>query len=152
MFQLLSQFFVYRFEFLPYSVNLNYQSSLLHTREEVAVVILGPLMNILILGLLVAACAACQRILGSFPDLFCKFVIVYGLHTFFDPVLIAIVDAPLGVREIHTSSLKVPGPIASDCFQTLGDFGFIRKLIFFSLPLSNFTAQKCTVWKILIKM
>ncbi|XP_072021333.1 uncharacterized protein [Amphiura filiformis] len=85
-----------KFEFLPYSVNLNYQSSLLHTREEVAVVILGPLMNILILALLVGSCWACQKVLGSFPDLFCKFVIVYGLHTFLDPVLIAIVDAPLG--------------------------------------------------------
>ena len=33
----------------------------------------------------------------SLLDLFCKFVIVYGIHTFLDPVLIAIVDAPLGV-------------------------------------------------------
>ncbi len=38
--------------------------------------------------------------------------------------------------------LKVPGPIASDFFQTFGDFGIRRKLIFFSLPLVNFTAEK----------
>ncbi len=50
------------------------------------------------------------------------------------------------------SMLKVPGPIASDFSQTFGDFGIRRKLIFFSLPLVNFTAEKCTVWKILMKM
>ncbi len=48
-------------------------------------------------------------------------------------------------------SLKEPDPIASIVFQTFTDFG-IRKLIFFSLPLMNFTAQECTVWKILMKM
>ncbi len=48
--------------------------------------------------------------------------------------------------------LKEPGPIASDFSQTFGDFGIRRKLIFFSLPLVNFTAEKCTVWKILMKM
>ncbi len=48
--------------------------------------------------------------------------------------------------------LKVPGPIATDFFQTFGDFGIRRKLIFFSLPLVNFTAEKCTVRKILMKM
>ena len=51
-----------------------------------------------------------------------------------------------------TDQLKVPGPIASDFSQTFGDFGIRRKLIFFSLPLKNFTAEKCTVWKILMKM
>ncbi len=49
-------------------------------------------------------------------------------------------------------TLKVPGPIASDFYLTFGDFGIRRKLIFFSLPLVNFTALKCTVWKILMKM
>ncbi len=50
-----------------------------------------------------------------------------------------------------TKYLKEPGPIASDFFQTLRDFGIRRKLIiyFFSLPLVNFTAEKSTVWKIL---
>ena len=41
----------------------------------------------------------------------------------------------------------------SDCFrfffQTFGDFGIRRKLLFFSLLLVNFRAEKCTVWKIL---
>ncbi len=40
----------------------------------------------------------------------------------------------------------------SDCFrffQTFRDFSMRRKLIFFSLSLVNFTAEKGTVWKIL---
>ncbi|XP_022101493.1 uncharacterized protein LOC110985071 [Acanthaster planci] len=85
-----------KFEFLPYSVNLNYQSSLLHTRELVAVVILGPLTNIGILVLMVVAAWLCQKAAGSFPTLLCKLVIVFGLHAILDPILIAIVDAPLG--------------------------------------------------------
>ena len=48
--------------------------------------------------------------------------------------------------------LKVPGPIASNFFQTSGDFGIRREVIFFSLLLVNFTAVKCTVWMILMKM
>ncbi len=41
--------------------------------------------------------------------------------------------------------LKVPGPIASEFFQIVRDFGIKRKLIFFSLPLVNFTTEKCNV-------
>ena len=47
-------------------------------------------------------------------------------------------------------SLKEPGPITSDFSQTFIDFGVRRKVVFFSLPLVNFTVGKCTVWKILI--
>ena len=40
----------------------------------------------------------------------------------------------------------------SDCFrfffQTFSDFGIRRKLIF----LVSFTAEKCTIWKILMKI
>ena len=90
--------FCFRFELLPYSVNLNYQSSLLHTNELVAVVILGPLTNIAVLCLMVFAAWLCQKVAGSFPTLLCKLVIVFGIHAFLDPILIAAVDAPIGVR------------------------------------------------------
>ncbi|XP_033640408.1 uncharacterized protein LOC117300735 [Asterias rubens] len=85
-----------KFELLPYSVNLNYQSSLLHTNELVAVVILGPLTNIAVLCLMVFAAWLCQKVAGSFPTLLCKLVIVFGIHAFLDPILIAAVDAPIG--------------------------------------------------------
>ena len=48
--------------------------------------------------------------------------------------------------------LKVPGLIASNFFQTFREFGIRRKIIFFSLPLVNFTTEKSTFWKILMKM
>ena len=54
------------------------------------------------------------------------------------------------VNRLTLNILKVPGPIASDFCQTFGDFGIRRKLIIFLLPLVNFTADKCTVWKILM--
>ncbi len=57
-----------------------------------------------------------------------------------------------GVIFSKTHQLKVPGPIASDFSKTFRDFGIRRKLIFFSVPLANFTAEKCTVWKILMKI
>ena len=41
----------------------------------------------------------------------------------------------------YRHNLKVPGPIASDFSSTFGDFGIRRKLIFFSLPQVNFTAE-----------
>ena len=33
-------------------------------------------------------------------------------------------------------------------FQTSGDFAITRKLILFSKPMANLTAEKCFVWKI----
>ena len=37
-------------------------------------------------------------------------------------------------------------------FQTFKDFGTTIKLMLYSLPISNVTAGKCFVWKILMKM
>lgn len=98
----------FSFDFYPYTVSLNYQSSLLHTREEVAVVLLGPVTNIIVLSLLVMACWLTQKTIGNFPDLFCKLIMVYAILTFLDPILIAIVDAPLGVRIYFKINLQFP--------------------------------------------
>ena len=49
-------------------------------------------------------------------------------------------------------TIKEPGPIASEFVQTFQDFGIGRKLIFFSLPPVNFTAENLIVWKILMKI
>ena len=54
--------------------------------------------------------------------------------------------------EAKNNNLKEPSSVTSIFFQTLGDFAIRRKLVFFSLPLLNFIAERCTVWKILIKM
>ena len=87
-----------RFDFLPYTVNLNYQNTLLTTREEVSIVLLGPMGNIIVFALLVFVSWVCQKVIGGFPDIGSKFVVCYGLHAFLDPFLILIVDCILQVR------------------------------------------------------
>ena len=47
---------------------------------------------------------------------------------------------------------KESGPIASDCFQTLWDFGIRGNLIIFLITLGEYYSWKCTIWKILMKM
>lgn len=89
---------IFRFNFLPYTVELNYQSNLMKTREEIAVVWLGPIMNILIFILLVLFCWISQKLFGLFPDIGCKFTISYGLMTLLDPLLILAVDCILKVH------------------------------------------------------
>lgn len=89
---------VTRLEFLPYTVNLNYQSTLLHTQEEVGIVLLGPCGNLILFMLMVFITWVLQRILGGVPDVASKFFVVYGIQTFLDPILILIVDCILGVR------------------------------------------------------
>ena len=44
------------------------------------------------------------------------------------------------------------GAIFSAFFQTFGDFGITRKLMFFSQPMENFIAEKRSTWKILMEM
>ncbi|VDI72896.1 Hypothetical predicted protein [Mytilus galloprovincialis] len=84
-----------KFNFLPYTVELNYQSNLMKTREEIAVVWLGPIMNIVIFILLVIFCWLSQKLFGLFPDIGCKFTVAYGLMTLLDPLFIMIVDCIL---------------------------------------------------------
>ncbi|XP_070533195.1 uncharacterized protein [Ptychodera flava] len=91
-----------QFNFYPYTVDLNYQQSLLHTREEIAVVVLGPFSNIFLLIAMICLSWLCQKVMGSFPSLGSKFIMAYGIMTFLDPIWILIVDACLG-RVKYTS-------------------------------------------------
>ncbi len=88
------------FDFYPYTVKLNYQPSLLQLVEEAMVVLLGPLGNLLVYCLFVFVTWVCQKLLGNFPDVGSKFVCVYGIHTFLDPITILIIDCALQVRGI----------------------------------------------------
>ncbi|ELU07382.1 hypothetical protein CAPTEDRAFT_226170 [Capitella teleta] len=85
-----------KFDFLPYTVNLNYQGSLLETQEEVGVVLMGPGGNFLFFIILIITSWLMQKIMGGFPDVGSKFVVVFGIQTFLDPILILIVDCALG--------------------------------------------------------
>ncbi|XP_041361349.1 uncharacterized protein LOC121377431 [Gigantopelta aegis] len=86
---------VNKFNFLPYTVDLNYQPTLLRAREEIAVVIFGPMINIVVFSMLVFFAWLCPKIFNTFPDLFSKLVINYGLATLLDPLLILIIDCIL---------------------------------------------------------
>ncbi|PVD32684.1 hypothetical protein C0Q70_08129 [Pomacea canaliculata] len=83
---------VNKFNFLPYTVELNYQPTLMRTRDEIAVVVFGPLMDVVAFSLLVVFSWLSQKIFGTFPDIFSKFVMAFGIMTFFDPLLILVVD------------------------------------------------------------
>lgn len=84
-----------KFNFLPHTVELNYQPTLLRTREEIAVVVFGPLTNIIVFSLLVIFAWVCPKVFGLLPDIASKFVMAFGIITFLDPLLILIVDCGL---------------------------------------------------------
>ncbi|WAR17496.1 hypothetical protein MAR_032090 [Mya arenaria] len=83
------------FNFLPYSVELNYQETLLTSQQEIAVVALGPLFNLVFFLLLLLLCVVVQWVVDAFPDFGCKFIMAYGIMTFLDPYLILIMDCIL---------------------------------------------------------
>ncbi|KAM4705019.1 uncharacterized protein WCC33_009853 [Rhinophrynus dorsalis] len=87
---------VIKFTFYPHTVELTYQSYLMHTREEMALVVLGPMaLNIsMILMILLRWC--CQTLFDFFPAILSKFIIALGLWTVLDPLAVFIVDAFLG--------------------------------------------------------
>ncbi|MCB4745091.1 MAG: hypothetical protein LGB07_05520 [Sulfurovum sp.] len=80
-------------------MELNYQPTLLQTRE-IAVVILGPLMNIVVFSLLVVFAWICPKVFGLIPDIASKFVMAYGIMTFFDPLLTLLMDCALMVGAV----------------------------------------------------
>ncbi len=85
-------------------------------------------------------------------------VCFYAHHFLF--IYLFILGVDFFCSALSTSSALSPICVVkgawSDCFrfffQTFRDFGIRRNLIFFSLPLVNFTDEKCTIWKILMKM
>ncbi|KAK3732447.1 hypothetical protein RRG08_037451 [Elysia crispata] len=88
-----------QFEFLPYTVNLNYQPTLLEAKHEIAVVVLGPMFNVAAFSLLIILAWLIPKAMGNLPDLGSKFILAYGIMTFFDPLLVCIVDCILGRYE-----------------------------------------------------
>lgn len=59
---------VYRFQLFPHTVELCYQNSLLHTSEELAMVVVGPLTLNAGLLLMVLIRWGCQQLFDSFPS------------------------------------------------------------------------------------
>ena len=74
---------------------LHYQSSLLFTREEVAVVLLGPFFNTFVFSLLILFSWGFQIVFGSLPDLGSLFIAAFGVQVILDPYWILLVDLAL---------------------------------------------------------
>ncbi|MGH0120111.1 UNVERIFIED_CONTAM: hypothetical protein FKN15_063332 [Acipenser sinensis] len=90
---------VNKFYFYPHTVELSYQNSLLHTREELAMVVVGPLTLNVVMLLMVLIRWGCQLIFGSFPSFLSKFIMAIGLWTLLDPLAVFVVDAFLGALQ-----------------------------------------------------
>ncbi|XP_057308593.1 uncharacterized protein LOC130646936 [Hydractinia symbiolongicarpus] len=84
-----------KFEFLPYTVNLNYQNTLLRTREEIALIVIGPFTNIILFLMMVVISAFIQFLFGRFSNIFSRFIIAFGIHCLLDPIWILITDSAL---------------------------------------------------------
>ncbi|XP_041670644.1 uncharacterized protein ofcc1 [Cheilinus undulatus] len=87
---------VNKFQFHAHTVDLVYQGSLLHTREELAMVVVGPLTLNAVTFLLVLIRWGCQQIFGSLPSFTSKFIMAQGVWTVLDPLAVFAVDALLG--------------------------------------------------------
>lgn len=94
-FKTISVFVYTRYELQAYTVNLNYQSTLLNTVEEISMVVIGPFFNIVLFCFLVIFSWAIQRLFGTSPNIFSRFIMAYGINVLLDPIWILIVDSAL---------------------------------------------------------
>ncbi|XP_053323816.1 uncharacterized protein LOC128497678 [Spea bombifrons] len=87
---------VVKFTFYPHTVELNYQSSLLHIKEELGVVVIGPISLNVSMLIMILLRWSCQMLFNSFPTIMSKSIIACGLWTMLDPLAVLLMDAFLG--------------------------------------------------------
>ncbi|KAL2085469.1 hypothetical protein ACEWY4_018789 [Coilia grayii] len=87
---------VNKFQFYAHTVELVYQNSLLHTREELALVVVGPLTLSVLTLLLLLIRWGCRLLFASLPSLLSKFIMALAVWTMLDPLAVFVVDAVLG--------------------------------------------------------
>uniref|UniRef100_A0A8D3DWV8 Orofacial cleft 1 candidate gene 1 protein n=1 Tax=Scophthalmus maximus TaxID=52904 RepID=A0A8D3DWV8_SCOMX len=87
---------VNKVQFHAHTVELVYQSSLLHIWEELVMLVVGPLTLNALTFLLVLIRWGCQQIFGSLPSFTSKFIMAQGVWTVLDPLAVFAVDAVLG--------------------------------------------------------
>lgn len=83
---------------LPYTVQIMYRNTLLHTVEEIIMVGVGPMSVFLLFALGVLFSAITTAVLGSFPNIGHKILLCVGFQAMMDPFFIAIVDAIIQVN------------------------------------------------------
>lgn len=83
---------VYMFQAGVFYVDLEYSAATSSLLTETLVVVVGMLTNVLVfLGLMLFTFVT-ETILDSFPDMFSRFLLGYGIMVFLDPLLILLVD------------------------------------------------------------
>ncbi|ELW71748.1 hypothetical protein TREES_T100000135 [Tupaia chinensis] len=97
---------VTKFHFSPHTVELCYPTSSHHIREELPVVVVGPLMLNTVVLLLLLIRWGCQLLFNSCPDVLSKLIITMGLWTVLDPLAVFLVDILLG-RLTHSEETPV---------------------------------------------
>ena len=112
----------HRFDFLPYTVNLNYQSTILRSNEEITMVIIGPFTNIFLFCIMIIWCWLMQRLFAMFPNIFSRFILAFGINTLLDPLWILIVDSALERWVCRASSQENN----VDCVDTAGKRSIVR--------------------------
>ncbi|XP_067888787.1 uncharacterized protein ofcc1 [Heterodontus francisci] len=93
-----------KFHFYPHTVELSYQNSLLHTREELTIVALGPLTLNVAMLIMAMIKWVCHVRFGSFPSFLSRLIMAMGLWAVLDPLAIFIVDGILGRLAYSTDS------------------------------------------------
>eukprot|EP00049_Salpingoeca_infusionum_P009417 m.156806 g.156806 ORF g.156806 m.156806 type:complete len:1082 (-) comp14331_c5_seq1:14823-18068(-) len=83
---------VSEFTFLPYTVNINYQASLLLAREQLAIIVVGSLANNLVFIVLVAFAILMRFIFKRFPSAGYQFLFAWGVMTSLDTLTIFVID------------------------------------------------------------
>ena len=93
-------------------MNLNYQNTLLNTVEEISMVVIGPFFNIVLFCLLVIFSWGIQRLFGTSPNIFSRFIMAYGINVLLDPIWILIVDSAL-MRSVYRKIFVYNIPLIS---------------------------------------
>ncbi|XP_069064524.1 uncharacterized protein [Pleurodeles waltl] len=87
---------VTKFQLHAHTVELRYQASLLYTREELGMVVVGPLSLNAVMLLLVLIRWCCQLVYVSSLSFMSKMIIAMGVWTVLDPLAVFLVDVLLG--------------------------------------------------------
>ena len=85
-----------------YTCELIYFSETLDYFKIIALVIMGPMSNIMFFIALVTTAAVSYRLMGFFPNIASQFISAFGVMTFFDWLIVLIIDCITGRYEPST--------------------------------------------------
>lgn len=98
-----------------YTCELIYFSETLDYFKIIALVMMGPMTNILVFILFVTVAAVSYRIAGYFPNIASQFISAFGVMTFFDWFIVLVIDCING-RYNKSTEVGMEG-IVGDAFK-----------------------------------